>query len=68
MLVGGSLEGQGALRFGKWRLFASFGAYGGKETIRALRIWKVYWKRMFYHRSTLLSTFELRLMSTLYLL
>jgi hypothetical protein len=35
--VDGPLEGQGALQFEKWRLFASFAAYGGKETIRALR-------------------------------
>jgi len=47
LLVGGPLEGQGTLRFEKWRLFASFGAYGGKETIGALRIWKVPWKRFY---------------------
>jgi hypothetical protein len=41
LLVGGPLKGQGALQFGKWHLFASFGAYGGKETIGVLRIWKV---------------------------
>jgi hypothetical protein len=65
LLVGGPLEGQEALWFGKWQLFASFGAYGEIETIVALRIWKVPWKR-FYPRSTLLCTFGLRLMSTLY--
>jgi hypothetical protein len=38
LVVGGLLEGQGVLRLGKWHLFAFFGAYGGKETIGALRI------------------------------
>jgi len=28
------------LQCGKWRLLVSFGAYGGKEIIRALRIWR----------------------------
>ena len=37
LLVGSPLEGQGVLQCGKWRLFAFFGAYGGKETIGALR-------------------------------
>jgi hypothetical protein len=31
--VGGHLVDQGVLLFGKWRLFVSFDAYGGKETI-----------------------------------
>jgi hypothetical protein len=35
--VSSPLESQGALQFEKWHLFASFGAYGGKETIGALR-------------------------------
>jgi hypothetical protein len=26
--------------FGKWRLFVSFSAYGGKETIGVLKTWK----------------------------
>jgi hypothetical protein len=33
LLVSGHLKGQRALWFGKRCLFASFGAYGGKETI-----------------------------------
>jgi hypothetical protein len=28
---GSHLEDQGAMRFGKWPLFASFGVYGGKK-------------------------------------
>jgi len=43
--------------------FASFGTYGGKWTIGALRIWKISWRR-FYSRSTLHCTFGLRLMCT----
>jgi hypothetical protein len=61
LLVGGPLEGQWVLRCGKLRLFVSFGAYGGKWTIGALRIWKVHWRR-FYSLFTLRCTFRLRLM------
>jgi hypothetical protein len=64
--VSGPLEDQGALRFGKWHLSASFDAYGGKETIGVLRTWKVPWKRSF-PRSTIPCIFGPRLMSTLYL-
>jgi hypothetical protein len=64
LLVGDPLESQGVLRCEKWRLFASFGAYGGKGAIGALRIWKVPWRR-FYPNFTLHCTFELRLMCTL---
>jgi hypothetical protein len=42
----------------------SFCTYGGKETIGALRTWKLPWK-IFFPRSTILCIFELRLMSTL---
>jgi hypothetical protein len=67
LLVGSPLEGQGMLWFGKLSLFAPFGAYGEKETRGTLRIWKIPWKK-FYHRSTLLCTFGLQLMSILCLL
>jgi hypothetical protein len=43
LLVGGPLEGQEASRFENLHLFDSFGAYGGKATIKTLRIWKVPW-------------------------
>jgi hypothetical protein len=62
-LVGGILVGQ-ALRCGKWRLFASFGVYEGKETIGALRIWKGPWRR-FHPLFTIHCTFGLWLMCTL---
>jgi hypothetical protein len=35
------------MRFGRWCLFASFGAYGRKGTIGALRTWRGLW-RTFY--------------------
>jgi hypothetical protein len=35
--VSGHLVDQGVLLFGKWRLFVSFDAYGGKETIGVLK-------------------------------
>jgi len=38
--VSGHLVDQGVLLFGKWRLFVSFDAYGGKETIGVLKTWK----------------------------
>jgi hypothetical protein len=62
--VGGPLEDQGVLRFGIWHLYASFGAYGGKETIAVLRTWKVPWK-IFFPCSTILCIFGLQLMSNL---
>jgi len=31
LLVGGNLEGQGVLRFGRWRRFAFFSVFGRKE-------------------------------------
>jgi hypothetical protein len=40
LVVGGHLVDQGALLFGKWCLFVSFGAYDGKETIGVLKTWK----------------------------
>jgi len=49
LLVGGLLESKRVLQCGKWRLFASFGVYGGKGIIRALRIWKVSWRRFYPH-------------------
>jgi hypothetical protein len=48
----------------KWGQFASIGVYGGNGTIRALRIWKVPWRR-FYPRFTKRCTFGLQLMCTL---
>jgi hypothetical protein len=39
LLPGGLRVGR-VLQCGKWRLLVSFGAYGGKEIIRALRIWR----------------------------
>jgi hypothetical protein len=53
LLVGGPLEGQGALWFEKLHLFASFGAYRGNETIGALRIWKVPWNLLMFSRTLL---------------
>jgi len=38
LLVGGLRAGRGVLR--KWRPFASFGVYGGKEITGALRTWR----------------------------
>jgi len=38
--VGGHLVDQGVLLFGKWHLFVSSGAFGGKETRGALKTWK----------------------------
>jgi hypothetical protein len=32
--------------FGKWHLFVSSGAFGGKETIEVLKTWKEPWKRL----------------------
>jgi hypothetical protein len=38
MIVGGPLVGQGALRYKKWCIRASFGVYEMKEMIEILRI------------------------------
>jgi len=35
--VGGHLADQGLLLFGKWHLFVSSGAFGGKKTIEVLK-------------------------------
>jgi hypothetical protein len=45
--VGGHLADEGVLFFGKWNLFVSSGAFGGKETIGVLKTWKEPWKRLF---------------------
>jgi len=66
LLVGGLQASRGVLRCGKWRPFASFGAYGGKEIIGALRTWRRPLKN-FYPPITL-CIFELRLMCSPYLL
>jgi hypothetical protein len=66
LLVGGLLEDRGVLRCGKWRLFASFGVYGGKEIIRPLRIWRRPWRR-FYPPFTTLCFFRLWYMCPLYI-
>lgn len=49
--VGSHLADQGVLLFGKWPLFVSSGAFGGKETIEVLKTWKEPWKTLslFYH-------------------
>jgi hypothetical protein len=57
-----ALDHQGVLLFGKWHLFVSSGAFGGKETIGVLKTWKEPWKRLFLC-SNILCIVGLRLMS-----
>jgi hypothetical protein len=50
--VGSHLADQGVLLFGKWHLFVSSGAFGGKETIEVLKTWKEPLEEtlsLFYH-------------------
>jgi hypothetical protein len=42
--VGGSLEGQGVLRFGRWCQFAFFGVFGRKEILGVFKMWRVPWR------------------------
>jgi hypothetical protein len=62
--VGGHLADQGVLLFGKWHIFVSSSAFGGKETIEVLKTWKEPWKRLFLC-SIILCIVGLRLMSIL---
>jgi hypothetical protein len=62
--VGGHLVDQGVLLFGKWHLFVSSGAFGGKETIGALKTWKEPWKKLSLC-SIILCIVGLRLLSIL---
>jgi hypothetical protein len=45
MLVGGSLESQGVLWFGRWCQSAFFGVFGRKEILGVLKIWRILWRR-----------------------
>jgi len=44
LLVGGSLEGQGVLRFGRWCLSAFSGVFGRKEILGVSKIRRILWK------------------------
>jgi hypothetical protein len=44
LLVGGSLVGQGGLRFGRWCLSAFFGEFGKKEIVGVSKIRRILWR------------------------
>jgi len=44
LLVGRSLEGRGALRFGRWCQSVFFGVFGRKEILGVSRMWRVLWR------------------------
>jgi len=67
LLAGGLRAGQGVLQCGKWHPFASFDAYGGKETTETLRMWRRSLKN-FYPPSITLCIFGLQLICSHYLL
>jgi hypothetical protein len=42
--VGGRLEGQRVLRFGRWCPFVFFGVFGMRETLDVSKTWKIPWR------------------------
>jgi len=42
--VGGRLEGQGVLRFGRWCQFAFFGVFGRRKILGVSKTWRIPWR------------------------